>query len=59
MSLASEFNGLLPLVGGLSGLGVLTYFCIMIYYAHKKDKDMQRLEVRLACIEGILLGRKR
>lgn len=56
MGTATSFNALLAAVGGISGLAVLAYFVIMVYYARQKDRDVQELRREVAQIMGKLDG---
>lgn len=58
MSVLTELNGQLAILGGLSGAALLSYFIIMAYFARRKDKHIQELQVQLARIEGLILGRR-
>lgn len=55
----STLNGQLAIVGGVSGLAILVYLSLMVYFARQKDKHIQELQIQLARIEGLLLGGKR
>lgn len=54
----ADINGQLALVGGLSGVVILFYFIIMAYFARRKDRHIQEIQVQLARIEGLILGRR-
>jgi len=51
-------EGLLPLIGGVSGLLFVIYACAVLYLAKRKEKILQQHSVTLARIEGVLIGRK-
>lgn len=59
MSIASVFEGWLPAVGGLLGLATIIYFALMLHYTRKGDDRLQRIEVVLARLEGLSLGRRK
>jgi hypothetical protein len=59
MSILTELNGQLAILGGISGAAVLLYFSLMIYYAREKDRHVTELKIELARIEGLLLGRRK
>lgn len=50
---------ILPLVGGVTGLAMLVYMGLMVYYARKKAADVEALRREIAEVKGLLLGRKR
>lgn len=49
----------LPLVGGVSGLSLIIYMVLMLYFSRKKDRDVQELRIQVAELKGLLQGRKR
>lgn len=67
-----DLNGLMTLVGGVTGAGFLFYLAFSVYYAKQKAESMKELsriaaeslaiekdcQLRLAKIEGIALGGK-
>lgn len=55
----TDLNGGLALIGGVSGLALLCYFVLMVYFARQKDHHIRGLEVQLARIEGMLLSKRR
>lgn len=58
MALA-DLNSQLAIVGGVSGLALIAYLFLMLYYARQKDRHIQEVQVQIARIEGLLLGRRR
>jgi hypothetical protein len=59
MTVDTLVEGWLPLVGGISGLLLIIYMAVMIYYARKKDHDIQELRREVAEVKGLLLGRRK
>lgn len=58
MALVADLNSNLAIVGGVSGAVLLFYFGLMTYYARRKDRHVQEIQVQLARIEGLILGRR-
>ena len=58
MTLDGIIEGWLPLVGGISGLALLVYMVLMVYYNRKKDQDIQALRREVAELRGLLLARR-
>lgn len=56
--LTAVLTGWLPAVGGVVGLATIIYFSLMVRLHMKKDRQLTAIEVRLAKIEGLLLGRR-
>jgi hypothetical protein len=54
----ADINGQLTIIGGISGAILLTYFIIMVYFARQKNQHIQEIQIQLARIEGIIIGRK-
>ena len=54
-----DLNGTLALFGGITGLAFITYMALMVFFARQKDRHVQELQVTLARIEGLLLGRRK
>ena len=51
-------SGWLALVGGVSGLLLLLYMVLMVYYSRKREQAVVELRLELAEIRGLLLGRR-
>lgn len=59
MTLTELLNGWLPIVGGVSGLCLLLYMVLMVYFARKKDHDIQALRREIAELKGYMQAKKR
>lgn len=51
-------SGWLALVGGVSGLLLLLYMVLMVYYSRQRERAIVELRLELAEIRGLLLGRR-
>ena len=58
MTVETVLNSWLGIVGGITGLGFLVYMGLMIYYQHRKEKELAAIRLQLAELRGLILGRK-
>lgn len=58
-----DLNGLVAILGGISGIVVIAYAVLMVHYTRKRSADtaemlrrVRALEVQGARVEGLLIG---